>query len=67
MIEETLGKAPRLRRLRPSRDLTIRTSGLANGRTALRRQHEKASYLPSYELPARDIIRLPRAARHEGT
>ena len=65
MIEDTLRKAARLRRLWRSRDLTIRTSGSANGRPALGSQHEKGPYLPPYELTAGDLIRMARAARTE--
>ena len=67
MIEETLGKAARLRHLWRSRDLTIRTSGAANGRPALRPQHEKTPHLPSYELTAGDLIRMARSARDQNT
>lgn len=63
MIDETLGKAAHLRRLWRSRDLTIGTSGSANGRPALGSRHEKAPYLPAYELTAGDLIRMARAAR----
>ena len=67
MISETLEKAARLRRLWRSRDLTIGTSGSANGRPALGSRHEESPYLPSYELSAGDLIRMARAARDQDT
>lgn len=70
MIEDTLRKAARLRRLWRTRDLTIGTRGSVNGRPLLGSQHEKAPYLspyelnlPPYELTAADLIRMARAAR----
>ena len=65
MIDDTLRKAARLRRLWRSRDLSIGTSGSANGRPTLGSRHEKAPYLPSYELTAGDLIRMARAARDQ--
>lgn len=63
MIEEALGKAVRLRRLWRSRDLTIRTTGLANRRPVLSASLEEASQLPTYKLTASELIRMARAAR----
>ena len=63
MIDETLAKAARLRRLWRSYDLKIGTTGSANGRPRLSSRSEKAPYLPSYELTASDLIRMARAAR----
>lgn len=63
MINVTLKKAARLRRLWRSRDLTIGASGSANGRPTLGSRHEKTPGLPSYELTAGDLIRMARTAR----
>ena len=63
MIDETLGKAARLRRLWRSYDLKIGTSG----RPRLSQRSEKAPHLPSYELTASDLIRMARAARGQDT
>lgn len=67
MTEQTLGKAARLRRLWRSRNLTIRTTGLANGRPVPGRGHEEAPSLPAYTLTASELIRMARAARSENT
>ena len=63
MIDETLGKAARLRRLWRGYDLKIGTTGSAKGRPRLSSRSEKVPYLPSYELSASDLIRMARAAR----
>ena len=65
MIDQTLGKAARLRRLWRGYDLKIGTTGSANGRSRLSSGSEKAPYLPSYELTASDLIRMARAARDQ--
>ncbi len=65
MIEEILGKAARLRRLWRSRDLTLRSSGLANGRPVLRTTTERTPHLPPYEITASALIRMARAAREQ--
>ena len=65
MIEDTMGKAARLRRLWRSYDLKIGTSGSANGRPCLSSRSDKAPYLPSYELTASDLIRMARTARDQ--
>lgn len=67
MTEQTLGKAARLRRLWRSRDLTLRTTGLANGRPLLGASYEEAPRLPAYQLTASELIRMARAARSRNT
>lgn len=69
MIDETLGKAARLRRLWRGYDLKIGTTGSANGRPRLSSGSgsEKAPCLPSYELTASVLIRMARAARGQET
>ncbi|GJD95877.1 hypothetical protein OCOJLMKI_3093 [Methylobacterium iners] len=67
MTEQTLGKAARLRRLRRSRDLTIRATGLVNGRPGLVVGSEPELHLPAYKLTANELIRMARAARTQNT
>ena len=65
MISETMGRAAHLRRLWRTYDLTIGASGSANGRPALGSRHEKAPYLPPYEVTSDNLIRMSRAARDQ--
>lgn len=67
MTQQPLGKAARLRRLWRRRSLTIRTTGLANGRPILSATYEETSHLPAYKLTAGELIRMARVARSQNT